>query len=104
MVHDLGHQDFKLRNCGTYEVLLGTELILRDLSCALFVEIGCLDLVLQLLELVGLGAYLFDFPLLALVDDLHFGHFLRQFHLHGVEVNRRIIVLEDLLVYWVKSC
>ena len=85
-------------------MLLASELVLRDLGSALFVEVGGCYLGLQLLELVGLLADLFDLALLALVDDLHLGHLLGQLQLHVVEVDRGVVLGEDLPVDWVEGC
>ena len=82
----------------TYELLLCSELSLRNLGSALFVKVGCCYLALQLLELVRLFAYLFDFATLPLVHDLHLRHFLGELLLHRVEVDRGVILLEDLSV------
>lgn len=86
----------------TYKALLGSELILSDLSSALFVEVGCFDLGLQLLKLIGLSAYLLNFSLLALVSNLHASHLLCKLLLHEVEVNAWIIILEYFLIDWVE--
>ena len=87
----------------TYQILLFPVLALSDLRIALLVEVGSLDLGLELLELVGISAYLLDLPSFPLVGDLHTRHFLSELLFHGVEVDGGIVLLEDLLVYGVES-
>ena len=62
----------------TYEVDLLTVLLLSNLCGAFFVLVGLHDLILEILELVGLGTDALDFFFLSLVEDFHVGHLSGQ--------------------------
>jgi hypothetical protein len=55
-----------------------TVLLLSNLSGAFFVLVGLHDLILEILELVGLGTDALDFFFLSLVEDFHVGHLSGQ--------------------------
>lgn len=74
----------------TYKAHLVSELSLNDLLVALFVEVGSLDLVLQLLQLVGLTAKFLDFSPLALVLHLQSCHLSSKSLLHALDVERAL--------------
>jgi hypothetical protein len=69
------------RSC-TYDFNLAAELSFCDLGSALLVEVGGLDLVLEVAELGALGANLLDLPRLLLLVHLHARHLPRQVLLH----------------------
>ena len=66
-----------------YQVHLLSVLLLSDLRGAFLVLVGSHNLLLQLFELVGLGADTLDLLALTFVLDLEFGHLSRELVLNS---------------------
>lgn len=71
----------------TYDFDLAPVLIFGDLAATFLIQVGGIDLCLQVLDFLGLSAYFFDFLLFAVIDDPHLGKLTSQLLLHAHHVN-----------------
>jgi hypothetical protein len=72
----------------TYDFDLAAELVFCDLTATFFIEVGSVDLRLELFDFNGLRADFLNFFLAALVIDTHLGKLTSKLLFHFDHVER----------------